>query len=100
MSKKIHPAKSRFFANLDHYLGFLDREFYAWEMKPTGDFFVGLDGSRRQKFAVVMFTQHLNCESEYVRTSTTMVTTIYPESQTNLLDGWLREWQTTQERKA
>lgn len=26
--------------------------------------------------------------------------TIYPESQTNLLDNWLSEWQTTQERKA
>lgn len=100
MSRKTHPAKAMFFANLDHYLGFLDREFYAWEMKPTSEFFIGLDGRRRQKFAVVMVTQYLNCESEYVRTSVTMVTTIYPESQTNLLDGWLREWQAAQERKA
>lgn len=29
-----------------------------------------------------------------------IIKAIYPESQTNLLDDWLREWQTTQERKA
>lgn len=29
-----------------------------------------------------------------------IIKAIYQESQTNLLDDWLREWQTTQERKA
>lgn len=29
-----------------------------------------------------------------------IIKAIYPESQTNLLDNWLREWQAAQERKA
>ena len=53
MSRKHHPAKARFFANLDHYLGYLDREFYAWEMKPTGGSLVEFVDGLKERLCVL-----------------------------------------------
>lgn len=100
MSRKINPEKSRAFANFDHYLKNLQRRFYNWEIYPLGEFHTGIDGRRRQKFAVQMVSEFVNCNNETVRTCTTMMETIFPATAITRFDGWLREWQAAQERKA
>lgn len=100
MSKRVSLGKQRLFASLDHYLGFMKRLASGWRSVPTGEYIIGLAGDRREKFSIQLVTDYISESKEIVTTYVTMVTTIYPESQTNLLDDWLREWQTTQERKA
>ena len=100
MSKRVSLGKQRLFASLDHHLGLMRRKANGWRSVPTGDYIIGLAGDRREKFSIQLVTEYISESNEIVTTYVTMVTTIYPESQTNLPDGLLREWQTTQERKA